>query len=194
MKLRAVLLLAAFALLCACGRAGDATDARTPRPAVTLLISSRGVTMRLEQAVRKLTFAPFIPSAQIASVALIPPLSDDEDKRAPGVAIEYESGGDALLLSQWPPTTLDIAVAGFDATSRPCAPVAYKSDGLLWTTRDGRVMTLQPDGAVAPSRVAREVDRLLRAGACKRRTGATLFRPLPSRRSPSAFSPRRSAF
>lgn len=194
MKLRALLLLAAFSLLCACGGAGNATDAHTPRPAVTLLISSRGVTMRLEQAVRKLAFAPFIPSAQIASVALIPPLSDDEDKRSPGIAIEYESGGDALLLSQWPPTTLDIAVAGFDATSRPCAPVAYKSDGLLWTTRDGRVMTLQPDGAVAPSRVAREVDRLLRAGACKRRTGATLFRPLPSRRSPSAFSPRRSAF
>lgn len=159
-----------------------------------MLIESRGVTMPLAQAVRKLSFPPFIPSAEIASVALIPPLNDDEDKREPGIALEYERDGDALLLSQWPRKGIEIVVAGVDATSRPCAPVAYKPDGLLWTTRDGRVMTLQPDGAVAPALVAREVDRLLRAGACQRRTKATLSpRPLPSRSYPSVSWPRRSA-
>jgi hypothetical protein len=187
MKLRAVLLLASFALCSGCS-ANSAQHPQTPSPSVTLLISARGVTMPLEQAVRKLTFAPFLPPSQIASVALIPPLNDDEDKRDPGIAIEYENRGDALLLSQWPRKGLNIAVGDVDATSRPCAPVAYMPDGLLWTTRDGRVMTLQPDGTVAASRIKREADRLLRAGACGRRTGTTLSpRPLPSRRSPSVF-------
>ncbi|HKU66820.1 MAG TPA: hypothetical protein VJP85_03495 [Candidatus Baltobacteraceae bacterium] len=192
MKLPALSLAPVFAL-CACGGGSGAQHAATPQPSLAPLISSRGVTMPLEQAVHELTFAPFIPAAQIAGIAIVPPLSDDEDKRDPGIAIEYKSEGDTLLLSQWPRTKIEIAVGSFDATRRPCAPVAYKPDGLLWTTRDGRVMTLQPDGAVAPARIAREVDRLLRAGACQRRTGATLSRPLPSRRTPSVFSPRRSA-
>ena len=192
MKLRVLSLAAALAFCSACaGKGGDAQAPASPQPSVTLLISSRGVVMPLTQAVRHISFAPFIPSAQIASVAVIPPLNDNEDKRAPGVGIEYESKGDALLLSQWPRAGLDIAVAGFDATSRPCAPVAYKPDGLLWTTRDGRVMTLQPDGTVAPSRIAREATRLLRAGACGR--ARIPSRPLPSRRSPSVSSPRQSA-
>ena len=195
MKLRALSLLAAV-LLCSCaGKAGSAHDPQTPGPAPTLLVASRGITMPLRNAVRYLNFAPFIPSAQIAGVAVIPPLSDDEKKRAPGIAIEYDDGGDALLLSQWPREGLRIAVGGFDATSRPCAPVAYKPDGLLWTTRNGRVMTLQADGTVAASRVAREAGRLLRAGACERRTTTRIplrFRPSPPSRAASL--PRRSAF
>lgn len=180
MKLRAVPLIAALALCAACGgKSPDAQSPATPQPSVRLLIESRGVTMPLTAVVRKIRFAPFIPSAQIAAVAAIPPLSDDEKKRNPGVAIEYESGGDALLLSQWPREGIDIEVGGINATSRPCAPVAYQADGLLWTTRNGRVMTLQPDGAVAPSRIAREAGRLLRAGACEGRT--TLSRPFPAR-------------
>lgn len=184
----------AVAVLCACaGKGNDASAQQTPQPSATMLISARGVVMPLTAAVRKITFAPFIPSAQIAGVAVIPPLSDDDGKRFPGVAIEYESNGDALLLSQWPRAGLDIAVAGFDATRRPCAPVAYKPDGLLWTTRDGRVMTLQPDGVVAPSRIAREASRLLRTGACGRTRTRTPSRPLPPRWPPSVSSPRRSA-
>lgn len=190
MKLAAVCVLALTAMCAACG-GNAAQDAATPQPSVTLLIESRGVPVPLEAAVRKARFAPFIPSPQIASVALIPPLSDADGKRRyAGIAIEYESGGDALLLSQWPRAGFDIAVGAFDATSRPCAPVAYKADGLLWTTRDGRVMTLQPDGTVLPSRLQREADRLLRAGACDRRIRTS--RPLPSR-SPRAASSRRQS-
>lgn len=193
MKIQAAPLLAALALCAACGGKGaQAQNRQTPHPTVTLLIESRGVVMPLTAAVRKISFAPFIPSIEIAGVAVIPPLSDAAGKRAPGVAIEYESHGDALLLSQWPRMGLDIAIGGVDATSRPCAPVAYQADGLLWTTRDGRVMTLQPDGTVLTSRLAREADRLLRAGACDGRTRA-LSRPLSSRPSRAVSSPRRSA-
>lgn len=191
MKLASAFLLAGLALCGGCSgdRAGT-TDG--PRPAPTLLIESRGVTMPLADAVRKTGFSPFIPSAQIAAVAAIPPLNDDEKTREPGIAIEYEKRGDALLLSQWPRARLGITVAGVDAIRRPCAPVAYKPGGLLWTTRDGRVMTLQPDGAIAPARIARETDRLLRAGACGRRI-RTLSRPLPTRRPPVVSLPRQSA-
>jgi hypothetical protein len=177
----------AIALLCAgCGGGGDQP---TPAPSPTPLVESRGVAMSLQDAVRKARFSPFIPSAQIVGVAALPPLSDDDKKRRlVGIGIEYESSGDALLLSQWPRAGLHIAVGTADVTSRPCAPVAYKADGLLWTTRNGRVMTLQPDGAVAPARIAREAGRLLRAGACGQ---ARISRPTPRPRA--AFSHRQSA-
>lgn len=194
MKRRAAL-LAALALCAACGGKGAQTRS-TPLPQASareLLIDSRGVVMSLADAVKTVRFVPFIPSAQIISIAVIPPLSDAADRNAkPGMAIEYESGGDALLLSQWPRDGLQIDVGTTSTTSRPCAPVAYKADGLLWATRNGRVMTLQPDGTVPASRIEREANRLLRAGACGRRT-RTLFRPLPT--PPRAVSlPRRSAF
>jgi hypothetical protein len=87
---------------------------------------------------------------------------------------------------------LNITVGSDDVTHRPCAPVAYKADGLLWTTRTGRVMTLQPDGAVLPSRIAREAHRLLRGGGCGGRIRTTFPAPLP-RSSPVVSSPRQSA-
>lgn len=191
MKRLSVPLLLLATLCAACGSKGG--DAAQPAPSATLLIQSRGVPVTLQAAVRKANFAPFIPSAQIAGVALLPPLSDDPAKRRyAGIGIEYESNGDALLLSQWPRAGFDIAVGPVDATSRPCTPVVYKPDGLLWTTRNGRVMTLQPDGDVLPSRVQREAERLLRAGACGQRT-RSLSRPLRAPGSPSASLPRRSA-
>lgn len=198
MKFRAAL-LAALTLCAACGGGKDAQTQgpQSPQPSArSLLIDSRGVVMPLADAVKTVRFVPFIPSAQIISVAVIPPLSDAAGRNAePGLAIEYESNGDALLLSQWPRAGLHIGVGATSITSRPCAPVAYKADGLLWTTRNGRVMTLQPDGTVLASRVAREADRLLRAGACGRAPARTFSRPLPSRRPPprAVSSPRRSA-
>lgn len=185
--------LIVMAVLCAACGSSKSSDSAQPAPSPTLLIQSRGVPVTLQAAVRKANFAPFIPSAQIAGVGLLPPLSDEPSKRRyVGIGIEYESNGDAMLLSQWPRAGFTIAVGPVDATSRPCTPVAYKPDGLLWTTHDGRVMTLQPDGTVLPSRVQREADRLLRAGACGRRI-KTLSRPLPAPRRPSASLPRQSA-
>ncbi|HEY9180116.1 MAG TPA: hypothetical protein VIO32_05315 [Candidatus Baltobacteraceae bacterium] len=193
MKIAAVPLLLMAALCAACA-AKDGGYSAQPQATPALLIQSRGVPVTLAAAVRKADFAPFVPPAQIVSVALLPPLSDEESKRRyVGIGMEYENDGDALLLSQWPRAGFHIAVGSADVTSRPCAPVAYKPDGLLWTTRDGRVMTLQPDGTVLPSRIGREAARLLRAGACGRRT-RSFFRPLPSRPTPSVSSPRRSAF
>lgn len=187
--LPAVLAFSVLSAGCAAKASGTA-DAASPQP-TGLLAASRGVVMTLAGAVRHIGFAPFIPSPQIAAVAVIPALSDAKDRAAPvGLAIEYESRGDALLLSQWPRDGLTIDVGGSDLTARPCAPVAYKADGLLWTTRNGRVMTLQPDGAVEPSRIRREAGRLLHAGACGG-PARTFSRPRPGP-SRAVSSPRQS--
>jgi hypothetical protein len=154
------------ALAAGCGAANHAGESRTPAPASTLLIQSRGEVMPLRDAVHQIAFRPFLPSLQIAQIAVIPPLGGIDSRKSHGIAIEYESAGDALLLSQWPRAGFAIRVASLDLDTRPCTAVTYKTDGYLWTTRNGLVMTLQPDGTVAPSRIAREAHRLLRAGAC----------------------------
>jgi hypothetical protein len=170
MKVRILWLLLAALFCAACSARGARHQSPDAQVSQQLLIASRGEVMSLPDAVKTADFTPFIPSAQIAAAAAIPPLNDAQGRRAvPGIAIEYESSGDAFLLSQWLRGGLPIAVGAEDLTSRPCAPVAYKADGLLWTTRNGRVMTLQPDGPVPEARIAREVNRLLRAGACRGR-------------------------
>lgn len=166
MKCIAWALLLAFASGCAAAH-GDGQSTSEPRPAPTLLIDSRGVTVPLTRAVHQIAFRPFIPSAQIAAIALIPPLGGEDSRATHGLAIEYARRGNALLLSEWPRAGFRIVMAGEDITRRPCAPVAYKTDGLMWTTRNGLLMTLQPDGAVAPTLVEREVRRLITAGACR---------------------------
>lgn len=155
MKITLFILVALGVVGCA-----QAHRANTPSPAATMLAGARGVTVPLPVAVKQIAFRPVIPGAQIAAVALIPPLGGTDRRESHGIAIEYARAGDALLLSEWPRL-------GFNVTRRPCAPVAYKSGGYLWTTRNGLVMTLQSDGAVEPSRIVREVHRLLLAGACR---------------------------
>jgi hypothetical protein len=161
MKNGVFLLLALCVSACAAPQ-GSAQVHDTPKPAATVLLDARGVRMPLQDAVKQIAFRPLIPPSQIVSVALIPPLGGTDRRESHGIAIEYASAGDALLLSEWPRL-------GFQVTRSPCAPVAYKTDAFVWTTRNGLVMTLQPDGTVAPSHVMREVRRLMRAAACRTR-------------------------
>ena len=163
--------IAALALLfaTACSHASGGGQQATPQPQPTLLIQSRGVVVPLTVAVRQIAFRPLIPGAQIAAVALIPPLGGVDSRKTHGLAIEYANGGNALLLSQWPRPAFALARNGADITVSPCAPVAFKADGLLWTTRNGLVMTLQPDGVAEASRVAREADRLMAAAGCRKK-------------------------
>ena len=144
--------------------------------------------MPLALAVRSLQFRPFVPRAQVVQVAVIPPLNVNQQKNH-GLAIEYVAGGTALLLSQWPRAGVDLASSALDLTRRPCAPVAFKADGLIWTTRNGLVMTLQPDGTAPPSRVAREAQQLFADGACG--SGARTS-PRPRTQTPAVSSPRQS--
>lgn len=168
MKMTASALLLALLTGCAAGTGSNAQA--TPQPQATMLIESRGVVTPFTAAVKSIAFRPIVPSSQMAAVALIPPISGEDSRKTHGLAIEYAGRGDALLLSQWPRPNVAIEVDGTDITARPCAPVAYKTDGLIWSTRSGLVMTLQPDGKVPLSRLAREAHRLLAAGGC-RRTG-----------------------
>lgn len=151
----------ALLLLFAAGCAhAQRTPAPSPESTMPLLLDSRGVRVPLESALKQIAFRPFIPGPQVAAVALVPPLGGEDRRESHGVAIEYANAGDALVLSEWPRL-------GFEVTGSPCAPVAYKPDGLLWTTRNGLVMTLQADGTVKPSRIVHEVHRLFQAGACR---------------------------
>lgn len=169
MKIWRMLVPALLVFLTACAaKEQHAAQAASPSPsaAPTPLINARGVTMPLEKAVHEIAFRAFIPRAHITAFAAIPPLGGTDKRESHGLAIEYARDGHALLLSQWPRGNFDITVGGQDVSHRPCAPVAYSADGLLWTTRNGLVMTLQPDGSVGASRIALEARRLLHAGAC----------------------------
>lgn len=160
--------------------------AASPRP---LLIESRGVVMPFAQARRQLAFAPWMPRAKTIAVALIPPLGGNDARTTHGIAMEYEDGGAKFLLSQWPRNGFPVGVGAFIVATRPCAPVAYKADGLLWATRSGLVMTLQPDGADGIPMLGSQARRLLAAGRCPM---TRLLRPARPRR-PAFSSPRQSA-
>jgi hypothetical protein len=123
--------------------------------------------MPLDEAARQIAFRPYLPDARIVAVAALPMLGGEDRRETHGLAIEYDREGDALMLSEWPRNGFNIRIAAADITHRPCAPVAYKVGGFIWTTRSGLVMTLQPDGKLATSRIAREAHRLLAAGACR---------------------------
>jgi hypothetical protein len=181
----AFLIVVAFA---ACGRGGTAQPQRTG----PLLIDDKGITMPMDRALAQIAFAPYVPTDQVIAVAVIPPLGGQDFRGSRGLAIEYERGGDALLLSQWPRRGMRINIGMQDVTDRPCTVVGYSAGGYLWTTRSGRVMTLQSDGPVAGARIEAEARRLLRSGAC----GGPVRTPPRSRRrlpSPDASSRRRSA-
>ena len=135
----------------------------TPPP----LASQRGVSMPFDNAVRRIAFRPFVPSRQLVDVALIAPLTGDDVKANRGIAFEYASLGDALLLSEWPkPSRQLTAGAALDLGGAPCRPEKFKEDGVLWSTHRGVIMTLQPDGKIKPLRIMKEAQRLVRVGAC----------------------------
>jgi hypothetical protein len=99
--------------------------------------------------------------------AVLPPLGNADTDQTRGIGIEYASGHDALLLSEWPKQNFSIAFRKGDPALRPCVATHYSSQAVAWTTPGGLVMTLQPDGAVPPVDIDREAARLIRAGACR---------------------------
>ena len=123
--------------------------------------------MPLEQVVTHIAFRPFLPSSQVLAYAVLPPLGDLDTNEHRGIGIEYVSGGSALVLSQWPKQKFDIAFGHGAPVLRSCAPTHYSTEAVAWTTPRGLVMTLQPDGAVAPAVVDEEARRLIRNGACR---------------------------
>lgn len=167
---KTVMVIASALILAACSGGGPgahASSAPSPNAVATLLIESKGVTMPLNIAARTLAFAPYFPDGKIVQAAVIPPLNVDQQKNH-GIAIEYVAQGAAFVLSQWPRAGFDVPPAAMSAET--CTPVPYKTDGVVWSTRNEVVMTLQPDGHVPPSRVVREARRLLQRGACGAKT------------------------
>jgi hypothetical protein len=163
MPLRGLLVVLPLLLLVACVHHADA-PAATPPP---MLIDQRGTTMPLEQAIGHVVFRPFVPSSQILAYAVLPPLGDLDTDAHRGLGIEYVSNNRAMLLSQWPKQDFMIAFARAHGPLAPCTLAHYKADGAAWLTSKNVVMTLQPDGSVAPAVVDDEARRLMRAGACR---------------------------
>ncbi|MEO6913790.1 MAG: hypothetical protein ABI182_07215 [Candidatus Baltobacteraceae bacterium] len=155
---------ASLVIAAACSRPAAIRPA--PQSSPTILISNRGVSMSLESAVQKISFRPLLPSSNISHVAVIPPLGGEDTLQNRGIAIEYTAGGTTLLLSEWPRQKFTLTVGQSDLGASPCAVKAYKTDGAIWITRAGVVMTLQPDGVVRAERVFTEAARLVKTGNC----------------------------
>ena len=148
--------------LAACEK--KAEDAATPPPA---LIDQRGTTMPFEKAITHISFKPYIPTDQITAYAVLPPLGDIDNDAHRGVGIEYVVGGNSMFISQWPKQGYTIAFGSEVGAVGNCKPVHYMTNGVAWVTPHDVVVTLQPDGNVAPSTIDTEARRLVRAGACR---------------------------
>lgn len=162
--MRRILIAAAIALS-ACGgqqRSTAGADATTP----PLLIDGRGRTMPLEQVVTHVAFRPYVP-AQAIAFAVLPPLGNVDTNEHRGMGVEYQAGGKAMLLSEWPRQGFTIQF-GHSGPLGECRPEHYSTTSVAWTTPDKLVMTLQPDGPVDATDVDREAQRLIAAGACRR--------------------------
>lgn len=166
--LRAAIVFASIAALAACSHAAKPAPAPSMPSMPPLLIDDRGVTMPLEQVVTKIAYRPWIPPNQALKFAVIPPLGDEDTPAHRGVAIEYVSGHQPMLLSEWPKQNFALMfLHNQDITFKPCTVAKYKADGFAWTSRTKLAMTLQPDGALDPKTVEAEARRLIAAGACK---------------------------
>jgi len=122
--------------------------------------------MPLQKAVRGIWFRPFLPSHQILDVALVAPLGGTDNRKNRGIAFEYASGGQLLVLSEWPINDLHVDLVPTGLGASPCTPMKYANNGVLWTTPKHLVMTLIPDGKIKPSHLSAEARRLLSRGAC----------------------------
>jgi hypothetical protein len=162
---RSVIVTTAFfalAALPACTH--KAEPAATPPP---MLIDQRCTTMPLEEAITHIAFKPYMPSDQVLAYAVLPPLGDLDTDAHRGLGIEYVRNGEPMLISQWPKQGFTIAF-GRDIDSIPtCTVTHYMTNGVAWLTPHNVVVTLQPDGNVAPSTVESEARRIVRAGACR---------------------------
>lgn len=160
------LLAAAAALiaLVACGHQGKTEPAASLPP---MMIDDRGKVMPLEEAVKVIGFRPYLPPGQILAIAVIPPLGDLDTVANRGLAIEYVTGRQPMLLSEWPNKQgYRLNFLGADITTTPCKMAHFKINGPAWTTRRGLLITLQPDGNVDAKTVDAEARRLMRLGGC----------------------------
>jgi hypothetical protein len=163
---RALFLAALLLGVSACAHRAGTPAGPTDPPLRPLLIDGRGITMPLDKVVTKVDYRPWIPPGNVLAYAVIPPLGNDDTPQHRGVAVEYQSGDQAMLLSEWPKQNFTLLFMRSDITFAPCMVVHYKADGVAWTTRGRLAMTLQPDGDVNSRAVDAEAQRLIAAGAC----------------------------
>jgi hypothetical protein len=166
MGFRLSLVCASLLALFACSHTHQPPPAASPPP---LLIDERGITMPLSQVVTHISYRPWIPPRQqILKFAVIPPLGNQDSPANRGVAVEYQAGPNAMLLSEWPKQNFTLLfLHNQNITFTPCKIARYKSDGVAWTTHRGLAMTLQPDGSASASTVDTQARDLIAQGACQ---------------------------
>lgn len=167
---RAFLAVFALAVLTsACSFIGSRLHpAPTPSPTPDTLVSKLGTSVSLQRALRTISFRPYIPSRrQLVDVALISPLTGADTPKTIGIAFEYASGGQAMVLQEWPLAGARPALDAGPLSASPCVLTPFKSDGVLWTTPGRLMMALQADGKIKPSRISSEARRLMGHGGCR---------------------------
>lgn len=175
--------------LCGCAKFFHGTSAASPAPSP--LFQTRGTAVSLSEAVHRIAFRPYLPQRRLIGVALIPPLGGPDLHTSHGIAIEYARGSHRLLLSEWPRRGFDVRTGAAAIAATPCTAVFYAPQSLMWATRNGLVMTLQPDGHVAAGSISSEARNFIARGACgPSRSSGSPARP----RRRASSSPRRSAF
>ncbi len=168
--LRRIAALLATLALAACAHDApaqqpDPNAVSTPDASASgMLLDGRGIAMPFEKAVHLISFKPFLPIEHADAVAVIPPLGSDDSLANRGIAFEFGANGAKMILSEWPAQNFRIAFAGHDASADPCKPVAYSHNGVVWTTPQGLVLTLQPDGGAKAARIVREANALIAHG------------------------------
>jgi hypothetical protein len=142
------------------------------------LIEQRGLPMSAKEAMERITFHPFVPSANYAEVALLPALHGDDKENAEnrGIGYEYSSGGQIYILREWPlaGASLDrygaLPPEGTCNTGRFTEGTETHIRALAWSTAT-LAFALQPDipqgrNANWPA-LKREWARLIKRGACR---------------------------
>ena len=154
--------------------AGAAED---PTPPPKPLVEQRGLPMSAQEAMERITFHPFAPSPNYSQVGLMPAFHGD-DKDHPenrGIGYEYNSGGKAYLLREWPLAggSLDkypsMKAEGTCKTGHSALGPPESARGIAWTTST-LAFVLQPDTFGGPTDVKalhKEWARLIKRGACR---------------------------
>lgn len=144
--------------------APEAAPTATPIPT---LMARRGEAHTMAEALDGIGFRPFVPQhVVIVTTALLPAFSGDDFRRNRGFGVEYESGGNLFALSEWPSNGDSPEGMTPAGTEAGCEIDSFRPDSFLWMSGTS-VVTLQPDGNVAPKIVLREAHRIIREGACR---------------------------
>ena len=167
----ALVFLLAPAALCA--------QEATPTP-IPPLIEQRGIVVPIPEAMQRIRFRPFMPTARPARSALLAPFHNDrsaeENPANYGLAWEYVERGRTFVLPQWPRAGVSLSTYS-KLPAEPNCKDSYLIDGsaleprgIGWETARS-IFVFQPDDTNPSNRhgagLKAEWHRLVQRGGCR---------------------------